>query len=167
MPMGIYERRPKPVGARFWPKVNKDGPIPGTRPDLGKCWLWKGAKIPTGYGSFRVNKILVVKTHRYTFVRVHGPIAEGLTIDHLCRNRSCVNPAHLEVVTQKENTARGFTASSLNARKTHCLNGHNLCGDNLVIQKGKYGPMRVCRICAIKRKREWYIAHKLLPEPRR
>jgi hypothetical protein len=82
--------------------------------------------------------------HRAAYTLLVAPIPDGLTIDHLCRNTSCVNPAHLEPVTQRENGLRGTSPAAVNARKVECVNGHPLSGDNLHI--GTDGSRR-CRIC--------------------
>ena len=74
-----------------------------------------------------------------------GPIPKGLTVDHTCRNRRCVNPNHMEIVTQKENNARGNSPSAINARKTHCKRGHPFSGDNLYVDPGRQS--RHCRAC--------------------
>lgn len=99
-----------PVAERFWPKVNKDGPIPQHRPDLGQCWVWTKAMIK-GYGTINLGqdhgKMLA---HRWSYEDANGPIPDGLELDHLCRNPPCVNPAHLEPVTHLVNVQRGFEA---------------------------------------------------------
>ena len=106
------------------------------------CWNWKGATNGIGYGQFGVNyKLLLV--HRLIYKIYHCEIPEGLTIDHLCRNKLCVNPNHLEVVTNMENNLRGYSLSAQNARKINCIKGHPLNGDNLY----KYKNMRQCKIC--------------------
>lgn len=101
------------------------------RRDVIGCWLWIGAshvpnpKTPTNrYGRFRVDSQRVIYAHRFAYELWHGPIPPGLTIDHLCRNTRCVNPAHLEAVTGVENTMRGNGVMARNARKQRCLNGH-------------------------------------------
>lgn len=95
---------------RFWPKVTKDGPIPGHRPELGPCWVWTGRTgTPKGYGQFTPRGRRHVYVHRWSWEQVNGPIQGDLTIDHLCRNRRCVNPLHMELVTRGENTRRGQT----------------------------------------------------------
>lgn len=111
------------------------------------CWIWMGAKQGRGYGRFKVaDKILLV--HRWTYEWFVGPIPEGLTIDHLCRNPSCVRPDHLEPVTREENSWRGNT----NKDKTECLNGHELSGANVYVPPSR-PQVRECRICRVDRAR--------------
>ena len=88
--------------ARFWSRVVKSD----------DCWEWAGAHDNHGYSktSFEYRDMAA---HRVAYELVVGPIPEGLTIDHLCRNRGCVNPAHLEPVTQRENTLRGVSPAAL------------------------------------------------------
>ncbi len=110
------------VEERFWRKVDK-------RPN--GCWVWGGATGENGYGRFHDGngergKLLMA--HRYSYELNVGPIPDGLFIDHLCRNRSCVNPDHIEPVTPKENQHRSPLTS---AGKTHCPNGHPYAGANL------------------------------------
>ena len=93
------------------------------------CWEWTGCKIWNGYG--RIHQIIdgkrkMILAHRAVYEILVGPIPEGLTLDHLCRNRSCVNPAHLEAITMRDNVLRGVGPTAINARKTHCINGHLL-----------------------------------------
>lgn len=106
------------------------------------CWLWTAA-LHNGYGSFYLPGAGTRRAHRIAYEALVGPIPEGLTLDHLCRNRGCVNPAHLEPVTNKENILRGVGITAENARKTHCVNGHPLEGYNLMFQPGG----RRCREC--------------------
>jgi hypothetical protein len=108
-----------------------------------KCWLWIGCRLPSGYGKLR-RKGKDWLAHRFIYTNLVGPIPEGLTIDHLCRVRNCVNPEHMELVTQGENTLRGESVSGLAARKTHCPQGHEYSGDNLILQKNGH---RKCRFC--------------------
>ena len=87
------------------------------------CWLWQNASTPPGYGVFYLWGKQTY-AHRASYELHVGPIPEGLVIDHLCRNRRCVNPEHLEPVTQRINLLRGETHTARNAAKTHCDNGH-------------------------------------------
>lgn len=72
----------------------------------GPCWIWTGCLYPTGYGLFVGNDRLPHRAHRIAYELWKGPIPAGLVIDHLCCNRACCNPAHLEAVTQRENVLR-------------------------------------------------------------
>lgn len=143
MPKGIY---PKPLAeVRFWSKVNKDGPIPACCPDLGPCWEWTAGKDKDGYGKFFLHG-RDERAHRVVYAWRDGrSIDEGLTLDHLCRNTSCVNVSHLESVTIRENILRGTGPPAINARKTHCRQGHPFSGDNLWARR-RGG--RACRTCA-------------------
>lgn len=108
---------------------------------LTGCWLWKGC-LTNGYGIFKINRKNVL-AHRASFVHWNGDIPQGLEIDHLCRNRICCNPKHLESVTHKENVKRG-NLGIINKSKTHCKHGHEFNKDNTIITKG---GSRNCRIC--------------------
>lgn len=149
-----------PPAVRFWVKVDKRGPIPKHRPELGPCWMWTGAKAGTGYGSFRVGgrESNAVPAHRFAIQLLVGPVPEGLEPDHLCRVRSCVKaiadehgPAHLELVTQRENILRGTGMSARHARKTYCPKGHPYDAANT--HRTKLGR-RHCRRCHRERERE-------------
>src|SRR3990167_2082971 len=120
----------KPNQIRFWAKVDKNGPTPLHRPDLGPCWLWTASKNPHGYGQFVMEyevdgapRKQARGAHRVAYEMAHGPIPKGMQLDHLCHVRACVNDAHLEVVTQQTNLLRGDTFQAKNAAKTHCPKG--------------------------------------------
>jgi len=98
-------------------------------------WIDQDGYIRTSYGR---------AVHRIAWERANGPIPGGLQIDHLCRNRWCANVDHMELVTIRENVLRGMGISAMNARKTHCLRGHPLSGENL---KMTPDGRRQCRAC--------------------
>jgi HNH endonuclease len=113
-----------------------------------KCWEWVGSRNSSGYGYFFFqgkNR----RAHRVVYELFVAPIPEGMTIDHLCRNRACVNPDHLEVIPFRENVLRGENQMAKQARQTHCKRGHALSGANLYIIPAS--GSRACRTC----RREW------------
>jgi hypothetical protein len=120
--------------------IDKDGPIPGHRPELGPCWIWTGSTDEKGYGRFHDNGPR--KAHRCSYELHVGEIPDGLEPDHLCRNRPCVNPGHLEVVTHRENCQRARYSNE------ECAKGHALP------DPGPNGR-RVCRECANERNRTY------------
>ncbi|MGW6462577.1 HNH endonuclease signature motif containing protein [Streptomyces rubiginosohelvolus] len=124
--------------SRFWSRVNKAGTL---APMLGPCWTWTGYRDRDGYGHFyfQGRKYLA---HRYAYTQLVGPIPAGLVIDHLCRNPSCVNPAHLEPVTPAENTRR-----SEPAMRTHCIHGHEFTAANTYYRVSRTRGVRQCRAC--------------------
>lgn len=140
----------KSAAELFWPKV-----------DVGwthDCWEWKASTLSNGYGQFSAGRIrgMSVLAHRISYSMIKGDPGE-LQIDHLCHNKKCVNPAHLEAVTAQENTQRAHDDGLIsdyrngNSAKTHCKNGHPFHGENLVIS---YKGDRICRACRNKYSRE-------------
>ena len=138
----------KLVQDRFWAKVDRNGPIPAARPELGPCWIWTAATNgKQGYGIFRGGVAKDrggskkwVLAHRYAYEAVKGPIGPGLEPDHLCLVRLCVNPHHLEAVSHQENTLRGSSPAAEQARRATCIQGHPF---DLVDRSGR----RRCSIC--------------------
>lgn len=117
------------------------------------CRVWTGYRTPDGYGRMTVNGA-TQGAHRVAYELFVGAIPKGLVIDHLCRNRACVNPLHLEVVTNRENILRGEGHAAQNARKTHCIRGHDLTDPKNTYTWGT----RECRLCARLRAAEWQAA---------
>lgn len=115
-------------------------------PDL--CWNWPWAKNKAGYGQWKQDG-KQCGAHRVLYEKLNGPIPAGLTLDHTCKNVSCVNPAHLEPVTMRENLMRGSSFSSSNARKTHCPQGHAYDEQNTL----HCAKRRFCRTCLRERSR--------------
>lgn len=121
-----------------------------------ECWLWAGKLNLDGYGylyEYSAGKNTTYGAHRVVFENDRQRIPEGLTLDHLCSVRRCINPEHLEVVTQRVNLLRGNTVAGNNSRKTHCPRGHKLSSNN--IKKDNRG-YRSCRTCHNLRERKRY-----------
>ena len=141
--------------ARFWAKVDKNGPVPAHKPELGPCWLWT-AGLEDGYGRFHYQR-KDRRAHRFAYELLADQIPPGLTIDHLCHNgdplceggstcqhRRCVNPAHLDPCTSADNCRRSLTnVSTINSAKETCPAGHLYEGQNL----RTIGSHRKCKTC--------------------
>jgi hypothetical protein len=107
------------------------------------CWNWIGP-IADGYGKLNWGG-KSYGAHRWAYENLIRPVPEGLVLDHLCRNRACTNPAHLDVVTHKVNLARGMSPAAIVVRTNICKRGHELTEDNVYRQPNK--PGRYCRAC--------------------
>lgn len=141
-----------PLLDRIMLRVQKAPPPDGV---AGDCWIWTGSSSErsgsnTGarYGEIMVNSV-ATKSHRAAYELIRGPIPEGLSLDHLCRQTLCCNPDHLEPVTHKENVLRGTSPAAKNAVKTHCKNGHEFTPENTYIRPD--GAGRACRTCKLGR----------------
>ena len=131
----------KTAEERFWPKVDASG----------DCWEWTATRTKLGYGMFALyinpadTQTTGVCAHRFAYESLVGPIPEGLVLDHLCRNPGCVNPDHLQPVTQAENHRRGIRWTPQKLNRTTCKHGHTFEGDN--VGRHKDGA-RYCRTCS-------------------
>jgi hypothetical protein len=136
--------RPKPrlsVKAleRFWTLIDRRGD--------DECWPWLGDLNSNGYGKFFFHTDgfrMCRGAHCIAYSLMVGEVQEGYELDHLCRNPACCNPSCLEPVTHQENVLRGIGPTAVNARKTHCKNGHPLSGENLRME----GNSRRCLTCS-------------------
>ena len=131
---------------RFWPKVQKL--------ESG-CWEWQCA-LTNGYGVFWDGK-RQVRAHRFSYEHFYNSsIPDGLTLDHLCRNRKCVNPKHMEIVSKGENVLRGTSLPAQNATKLSCCHGHLFTLVNTYIKD----RWRYCRTCRKERARQYRLEER-------
>ena len=134
-----FEERHVPM---FWAKVDRSG----------LCWEWRSSRDDRGYGRFKMGPRHAqksIRAHRVAWVLKHGPVPDGLELDHLCRNHACVRPSHLEPVTHAENVRRGIMAevSARRATKrTHCKRGH-LFNEANTYMATRGRNWRNCRTC--------------------
>lgn len=127
----------QPIEVRFWKYVLK----------TSKCWLWTASVVNGNYGTIDVDGKRCM-AHRIAYELLTGKkLPKRLTIDHLCRNRRCVRPSHLEPVSSRENTLRGFGPTAINARKKFCIHRHPLRGKNVYRYKYRGQMWRACREC--------------------
>lgn len=149
MPTGVYTRTVRDPLERLLERIVVD---------LSGCWVWQGSIAPNGYGRMGIGQRSrgtkrTVYTHRLSYELYVGPIPAGRELDHLCRNRACCNPGHLEPVTRRENTLRGDAPALLaqiNGAKTHCIHGHPFDEANTTL---RHGGGRRCRACSRERHR--------------
>lgn len=140
-----YSLDQQEIRVRFWDKIHF--PFPS------ECWEWKAQIQPNGYGRFNIHRIALY-AHRVAYELAIGSIPDGLVLDHICRNRKCVRPSHLEPVTPKENLLRGERPFIIpyNSKKTHCKRGH------VFNEKNTYyyaNGSRICRVCGKLRARKY------------
>lgn len=141
-PVGLRNFSGVPIGERILASVckNDDG-----------CWVWTGPKVRRGgYGALAVKGRTAV-AHRLAYEEFVGPIPEGLQLDHLCRVTLCCNPEHLEPVTPRENSLRSESLPAINARKTHCIHGHEFNTENTYWRRDRPG-CRQCKACERERR---------------
>lgn len=134
---------PMPARLRFIEKISIV--------DDWSCWEWTASRTPQGYGRFMLPRFGCTTAQRVAYALFVGDLRPGLTIDHRCRNRGCVNPRHLEAVPHRVNILRGNGACARNARRTRCLKGHPLA-------QGR--TQRFCPTCKREEGREWMRRHR-------
>lgn len=138
-----------PIADRLWAKVVK-GPTPSA------CWVWTGCLV-SGYGQIQGDGKSRIYTHRLAYELLVGEIPADLVLDHICRNRACCNPDHLQAVDERTNILRGIAPAAVNARRTACTHGHPLEGDNVIVYDDGH---RACRSCRARRHREYGLHRK-------
>lgn len=146
--------KPGPKPTHPIPRILANLNIADIRPEY--CWIWKSFGSPFVYPRVCWNR-KDIAAHIVVCSEIQGVTTQGFEVDHLCRNRRCVRPSHLEVVTKQVNNYRSNSGSACNVRKTHCKNGHLLITKNIyespyISKQGK----RICKICNRAWKREKY-----------
>lgn len=146
---GTTDRRPTPT-----PRERFDRSY---RVDTDGCWRWTGEITHNGYGRLLLsssgNRHVRMQAHKWIARQVFGEFGDDMQVDHLCKTRSCVNPAHLEVVTAKENNRRSGSPSAGKARQTHCIRGHDFA-DPAILYVTPDGR-RQCRPCRGMSVKKW------------
>lgn len=132
---------------RFWSKVD--------RKQENQCWMWLDTPLQSGYGRFYIRGI-PKQAHRVSYELLVGPIPEGKCLDHLCRNTLCVNPKHLDPVSNRENILRGVGITAKRFSSPTCIHGHQLFGDNLYVTRQGHRRCRTClRVSQRKYEEKW------------
>jgi len=127
---------------RFKSKIFLDTLFLHKNSTLDPCWLWTAGRKDSGYATFDVNG-KTVRAHKWYWEQLNGPVPIGFELDHLCKIRHCVNPEHLELVSHYENLLRSSNIMILNAKKTHCSNGHEYTLESTRLYQGR----RYCKLC--------------------
>lgn len=150
---------------RFEQHVDQAGPISLRKGAPGRCHIWTRATDRDGYGKFGADG-RTHRAHRWTFEQAHGPLAPGVEVDHICRNRSCVRLDHLRAATRAENVANSSAGHNMRA-KTHCPAGHPYSPDNTLIGRDGFRRCRTCRRARERARTAPVITLRTTPTPER